>query len=83
MECTVKLFWDNESFTWHCESNDERVRTAAPEMLELNRGYKGTFTISFETVRVDKLELTVRRDYHGTYRNHTMGRWITNLVCCL
>ena len=70
MECTVKLFWDDESCKWHCESDDipglllesnscdaliERVRLATPEILELNRSYTGPIRLSFETVRTDNL----------------------------
>jgi hypothetical protein len=50
-EYTIKLFWDEESSTWVATSNDipglvlgsgsvdllmERVRFAAPEIMELN-----------------------------------------------
>ena len=71
MKCVVKLLWDDESCRWHCESDDipglllesnscdaliERVRLAAPEMLELNRNYAGPIQLSFETVRVDNLQ---------------------------
>ncbi|MCL2565979.1 MAG: DUF1902 domain-containing protein [Defluviitaleaceae bacterium] len=70
MKCVVKLIWDDESCKWHCESNDipglllesnscdaliERVKMAAPEMLELNCNYTGSITLSFETVRTDNL----------------------------
>ena len=74
MKCVVKLLWDDESCRWHCESDDipglllesnscdtliERVRLAAPEMLELNCNYWGPILLSFETVRVDSLQETV------------------------
>jgi hypothetical protein len=72
VKCIIKLHWDDESCRWHCESEDipglllesnscdaliERVRLAAPEMLELNRNYTGPVQLSFETVRVDSLGL--------------------------
>ena len=72
MKCIVKLLWDDESCRWHTESDDvpglllesnscdaliERVRMAAPEMLELNCNYIGPIQLSFETVRVDNLEM--------------------------
>ena len=72
MVFSVKLYWDDESCMWHCESDDipglllesnscdaliERIRLAAPEMLELNLNYKGPVVISYETVRTDKLEM--------------------------
>ena len=70
MTCNVKMLWDQESDRWHCESKDipglilesasfdalvEKVRMCAPEMLELNCGYKGLFEISYEVVRVENL----------------------------
>jgi hypothetical protein len=72
MKCIIKLLWDNESCKWHCESDDvpgllleskscdtliERVRMAAPEMLELNCNYTGSIQLSFETERVDYLDM--------------------------
>lgn len=72
MKCIVKLHWDAESRIWHTESDDvpglvlesgscdvliERVRMAAPEMLELNCNYIGPIQLSFETIRIDNLEL--------------------------
>ena len=68
MKCNVKLVWDNEAGVWITESDDipalflespsfdaliERVRKAAPEMLELNRGYVGPVHLSFEAERVE------------------------------
>ena len=68
MECVVKLVWDNEANVWITESEDipglllespsfdtlvGRVREAAPEMLELNRGYVGPVSLSFESERVE------------------------------
>jgi len=70
MKCVVKLLWDDESCRWHCESDDipglllesnscdaliDRVRLAAPEMLELNCAYVGSIQLSFETKRIDNL----------------------------
>ena len=70
MECTVKLIWDQETDRWHCESDDnlcitleaasfdvlvERIRIAAPEMLELNCGYKGPIQLRFEAERIETL----------------------------
>ena len=64
MKCTVKLVWDEEADVWIAESDDipglllesasfdaliERVRIAAPEMIELNRNYIGPLTLSFES----------------------------------
>ena len=72
MVCTVKLIWDNETCLWSTEADDvlrlvlesnsfdklvERVRLAAPEMLELNQGYKGPVKLRFEVERVDYLEM--------------------------
>jgi len=71
MKCIVKLFWDDDSCRWHCESDNipglllessscdaliERVRQAAPEMLELNCNYTGPIQLSFETIRIDELQ---------------------------
>ena len=68
MKCIVKLVWDNEANVWITESDDipglflespsfdtliERVRRAAPEMLELNLGYIGPVSLSFEAERVE------------------------------
>ena len=68
MKCIVKLVWDNEASVWITESDDipglflesssfdiliERVRRAAPEMLELNRGYVGPVSLSFEAERIE------------------------------
>ena len=68
VECVVKLVWDDEANMWITESDDipglllespsfdtlvERVRQAAPEMLELNRGYVGHIRLCFEAVRIE------------------------------
>ena len=70
MRFVVKLIWSSESNSWYTESDDipglllgsnscdgliERVRIAAPEMLELNCNYDGPVELSFETIRVDNL----------------------------
>ena len=67
MKCVVKLIWDNESCKWYTDTDDvlclnlesgsfdalvERVRVAAPEMLELNCGYRGPVQITFEALRM-------------------------------
>jgi hypothetical protein len=72
MECTVKLIWDGETNKWHTETDNilclalesysfdvlvERVRIAAPEMIELNSGYKGAIQLRFEAERTDTLEM--------------------------
>ena len=72
MECNVKLIWDSETYKWYTDSDDllclnlesgsfdalvERVRIAAPEMLELNCGYNGPLKITFEALRIDHLEM--------------------------
>ena len=68
MICKVKLVWDSEANRWYTETEDipglllesesfdklvERVRLAAPEMLELNRDYIGPVYLSFEAERVE------------------------------
>ena len=72
MECSVKLIWDKETDRWHSETDDnlrltleaasfdvlvERIRVAAPEMLELNCGYKGAIQIKFEVERTETLNM--------------------------
>ena len=72
MECTVKLIWDAETDRWHSETDSnlrltleaasfetlvERIRIAAPEMLELNCGYRGPIKIRFEAERVETLNM--------------------------
>jgi len=71
MNCTIKFIWDADAGVWFSSSNDipglilqsesfdtllERIKTAAPEMLELNRNYKGSFNLSIETERIETLE---------------------------
>jgi hypothetical protein len=70
MKCTVKLVWDSDVDRWYTETDDipglvleeesfdklvDRVRLAAPEMLELNRDYTGPVYISFEAERIEKV----------------------------
>ena len=70
MKCVVKLIWDVESKTWYTQTDDipglalgapffdelvERVRLAAPEMLELNCGYTGDVRLIFKTKRTEIL----------------------------
>jgi len=72
MECTVKLVWDEETSLWSTEADEvlrlvlesysfdvlvERVRMAAPEMLELNHGYKGPVHLRFEAEREEMLNM--------------------------
>jgi hypothetical protein len=64
------MLWDKESDRWHCESDDipglilesasfdalvERIRIAAPEILELNLGHIGEFEITFDVYRVETI----------------------------
>ena len=68
MEFTIKLIWDNEACRWYSDSDDklnlvlesnsfdalvERLRVAAPEMAELNYGYKGDIKLKFEVERTE------------------------------
>ena len=68
MHFKVKMIWSAESRCWYTETDGElgivlssnsfdalieRVRMAAPEMLELNTGYTGPIHLEFETERVD------------------------------
>ena len=72
MKCKIKLIWDKESGKWYTDTDDqlclnlesdsfdtlvERVKLAAPEMLELNCGYKGPVQIHFEAERIDELDM--------------------------
>ena len=73
MQCSVKLIWDAETYKWHTETDEflcmtlesysfdvliERVRVAAPEMVELNSGYKGPIQLRFDIERVDELGIS-------------------------
>ena len=70
MNCRIKMIWDFESETWYTSSQDvpglvlsapncdaliQRVKDAAPEMLELNCDYIGPVNYIFEMVRVDSV----------------------------
>ena len=70
MKCTVKFVWDIETNMWYTESDDvpglvleaasfdlliEKVRLAAPEMLELNCDYTGPVHLSIEAERIEKV----------------------------
>ena len=71
MKCIVKISWDEEARIWYSRADDvlrlvlesgsfdalvERIRIAAPEMLELNYGYQGPIELVFEAERIDHLE---------------------------
>jgi len=71
MNCTIKMIWDEDTDRWHTETDDllclvlesasfdalvERVKIAAPEMLELNCGYTGPIHLNFETIRTETLD---------------------------
>ena len=73
MKCIVKMVWDDEAQVWYCESEDipglflespsfdklvERVREAAPEVLELNRDYLGPIHLIFESVRIEMAKVS-------------------------
>jgi hypothetical protein len=70
MICKVKLIWDDEADVWYTETEDipglvlsspdfdtlvERVRLAAPEMLELNLNYTGPVKVLFEAERIENV----------------------------
>ena len=67
MKIVVKLVWDDDSNAWFTETKDvpglhlnsltfdnlvEKVRLAAPEMLEANLDYIGPVHIIFEAERI-------------------------------
>ena len=67
--CIVKMVWDDG--IWYTKADEdlglvlesdsfdaliERVRSAVPEMLELNCGYTGAVQIIFVTERVDTMK---------------------------
>lgn len=71
MDFCIKMLWDNEAKRWSAigspgmglvlESDSfdlliERVKLAAPEMIELNFNYKGPINLYFITERIDHLE---------------------------
>ena len=71
MDFIIKMIWDNEAMRWvaigspgmglvlESDSFDvlvERVKLAAPEMIELNFNYRGPINLYFNTERMDHLE---------------------------
>ena len=71
MDFIIKMIWDSEVKRWaatgstgmglvlESDSFDvliERVKLAAPEMIELNFNYKGPINLHFITERMDYLE---------------------------
>ena len=68
----VKLIWDDEASIWYTESDDlpvflndysydnliERVRAAAPEVLEEAFGYIGHIDLIFESVRIENAKVS-------------------------
>ena len=71
MDFLIKMVWDSEQKRWaaigspgmglvlESDSFDvliERVKLAAPEMIELNFNYKGPINLFFITERMDHLE---------------------------
>ena len=71
MDFLIKMIWDNDLERWaaigsagmglvlESDSFDllvERVKLAAPEMIELNFDYKGPINLHFNTERVEHLE---------------------------
>jgi len=72
MEYTVKLTWDDEAAVWVATSDEipglvmesgsfdallERVRYAAPELLQLNQPTKPPVSLRFQAVRQERLAL--------------------------
>lgn len=68
----VKMLWDNGC--WHTSTESplnltlesdsydklvERVRIAAPEMVELNTGYTGPIQLIFVSERIEELPVAV------------------------
>ena len=71
MDFLIKMIWDSEAKRWaalgspgmglvlESDSFDllvERVKLAAPEMIELNFNYKGPINLYFSTERMEHLE---------------------------
>jgi hypothetical protein len=71
MKCTVKIMWDEEAERWVASSSDvpglvleshsfelllAKYEDEAAYFINENRGYKGSFQLSFETVRVINVE---------------------------
>jgi len=72
MECIINFSWDAEARVWIAMSDDvpglvlesgsydalvERVRLAAPELLELNKNYTGPVTLFFTTEQFERMAL--------------------------
>ncbi len=72
MEYTINMIWDDESKVWIATSDDipglvlesgsfdallERVRFAAPELLELNGDKNSSFKLSFFSERHERIAL--------------------------
>lgn len=70
MEYTVKLSWDEEAGVWVATSEDipglvmesgsfdallERIRFAAPELIELNHPDKNPFSLRFLSERRERI----------------------------
>ena len=71
MDFLIKMVWDGDEKRWaaigstgmglvlESDSFDvlvERVKLAAPELIELNLNYKGPINLRFVTERMDHLE---------------------------
>jgi len=71
MDFFIRMIWDSDAKRWaaiggagmglvlESDSFDaliERVKLAAPEMIELNLNYKGPINLHFITERIDHLE---------------------------
>lgn len=72
MEYIVNLTWDADAAVWIATSDDipglvlesgsfdallERVRFAAPELLELNQAEKPTLTLNFRSERRERIAI--------------------------
>jgi hypothetical protein len=71
MDYFIKMIWDNDVKRWAAIGSEgmglvlesdsfdklvERVKLAAPEMIELNFSYTGPISLFFITERIDHLE---------------------------
>lgn len=72
MEYTVNLTWDSDANVWVATSDDipglvlesgsfdallERIRFAAPELLELNKSKNTSYVLSFVSNRHERIAL--------------------------
>lgn len=72
MEYVINLIWDNESSVWVATSEDipglvlesgsfdallERIRFAAPELIELNSPKQSSYILSFVSNRHERIAL--------------------------